>query len=125
MIEKILKELTDAIRLLTVEIKRMNGEIPERIYKDLYFQTIYDLDISAKAANILRDSGFEFVGDIVCNKRMDNDFKGLLKVPNMGKQSYQVIYNALKKHGVLNPIVDETYWIERSVKTGEAPSFFH
>lgn len=89
------------------------------LLEEAYIPTnTYDNYLSVRTINCLRGGGFEFLGDIICNKNLGSSYFKLLRLENFGKKSYKELLSFLQTLGYGEEIDCEEYWRERKIRSG-------
>ena len=124
-----LNKLDDEYQKKVTEIvTRLSSKKTQTIELEGLFKTIDDCEFKMRTANCLKAENFRFIGDIICHpnikgKIRDFSFGGLMRIPNLGRRSYQEISDFISLMGYKSPIVCENYWLERKSRTGELFEF--
>ncbi len=89
-------ELNDGVFVCMVDREKM---LALREYKHpVMEQSVWDLGLSVRAANVLRSDGIETIGQLV--EQLRRSPYCLFKIPNCGKVTQREIKDALRRKGL-------------------------
>jgi DNA-directed RNA polymerase alpha subunit len=105
---------------LLVEIKELENKKMDLFFKliteynrskipEILVTEIDELELSVRASNCLKNVGYLYIGDLVCNPEFQSN---LLKIKNLGLNTHKEILDKLKDHGITDYIhcEDYKYW---------------
>lgn len=107
------------MKLILEMIPQYYKEVNNTELNPLLFENIDTFVMTTRLKNCLKSEELEFVGDIVCSKKLyklstkDNWLLGLLYVPNFGERTLTELTNVLYSIGFTNFIFDDRYFLER------------